>query len=237
MKKSILALALMMSLGVSSVSLASSAPKHRYHPTTQQVDKKDATHQVDQNDEAIEAYSDTTDVDTSAVDDTEDSTSAYHSKYSLRNYDDPFDFLGSVFGGGTLAFVIILCILFGLLFLLAPLIIIFFFVRYLYRRHNDRIKLAEMAMEKGINVPEGARPIDKQSDVYLQKRGLRNAFLGLGLWVMFSIWDAPFLAGLGALVVFYGVGQTVIGSLPAIKKWWNNRHGGNDDMGYTGERI
>ena len=32
--------------------------------------------------------------------------------------------------------------------------------------------------------------------------------------------DADFLAGIGALVFFYGIGQTVIGSLPAIKDWW-----------------
>ncbi len=251
MKKSILALALMMSLGVSSVSLASSAPKHRYHPTTQQVDKKETALQADkksaaqvdeksksaEDDEAIEAYSDTTDVDTSAVEDSEDYTPTYHSKYSLGNYDDPFDFFGSVFGGGALIFVIILCILIGLLIFLAPLIVVFVIVRYLYRRHNDRIKLAEMAMEKGVNVPEGSRPIDKQSDEYLQKRGLRNAFLGAGLAVMFGIWGADFLAGIGALVFFYGVGQTVIGSLPAIKKWWNDRHGDANGTGFTGERI
>lgn len=88
------------------------------------------------------------------------------------------------------------------------------------RRHNDRMKLAEMAMEKGINVPESDRPIDKQSDEYLVKRGLRNAFLGAGLCAMFAWWDADFLAGIGALVFFYGIGQTVIGSLPAIKNWW-----------------
>ena len=35
MKKAILALALVMSIGATQVSLASSAPKHRYHPTTQ----------------------------------------------------------------------------------------------------------------------------------------------------------------------------------------------------------
>ena len=35
MKKAILALALVMSIGATQVSLASSVPKHRYHPTTQ----------------------------------------------------------------------------------------------------------------------------------------------------------------------------------------------------------
>lgn len=251
MKKVILALALMMSIGATQVTWASAAPKHRYHPTTQQVDKQTpATQQADKqaasvqqkankDDEALEAYSDTTSLDTIAEDDSyadDDDARTYHSKYSMGNYDDPFDFLGSVFGGGTLAFVIFLCILIGLLFVFAPLIIIFIIVRYLMRRHNDRVKLAEMAMEKGINVPESQRPIDKQSNEYLVKRGLRNTFLGLGLCAMFAWWSSSFLAGIGALVGIYGVGQVVIGSLPAIKDWWNQRQN-NNNTGYTGTAI
>ena len=221
MKKAILALALVMSMGVTQVSLASSAPKHRYHPATEQVDKQEK----DADDEALEAYSDTTSNDTAATNDYEDeSAPTYHSKYSLGNYDDPFDFLGSVFGKGALIFFIILFSILGLLFIFAPLIAIFLIVRYLMRRHNDRIKLAEMAMEKGINVPESQRPIDKQSNEYLVKRGLRNAFLGAGLCAMFAFWGADFLAGIGALIIFYGIGQTVIGSLPVIKQWWNKRN-------------
>lgn len=261
MKKVILALALMMSIGATQTAWASSAPKHRYHPTTQQVDKQAASAQQadkqaasaqqadkqaasaqqpeSQDEDGLEAYSDTTDTDTTAEDASyadDDDARSYHSKYSLGNYDDPFDFLGSVFGGGTLAFVIFLCILIGLLFFLAPIIIIFIIVRYLMRRHNDHMKLAEMAMEKGINVPESQRPIDKQSDEYLVKRGLRNTFLGIGLCAMFAWWGSSFLAGIGALVGIYGVGQVIIGSLPAIKDWWNNRHG-NNGAGYTGTSI
>jgi hypothetical protein len=131
MKKAILTLALIMSIGVTQVSLASSAPKHRYHPTTQQVDKQAspvAAKQEDkqttaeqasaaQEDEAIAAYSDTTATDTSDYADVDDNDNrAYHSKYSLGNYDDPFDFIGSVFGGGALSVIIIFCIIFGLLF-------------------------------------------------------------------------------------------------------------------------
>ncbi len=41
MKKALLTLALIMSIGATQVSLASSAPKHRYHPSTQQVDTED----------------------------------------------------------------------------------------------------------------------------------------------------------------------------------------------------
>ena len=241
MKKVILALALMMSIGATQATWASSAPKHRYHPSTQQVDKQASSAQPakSQDDGALEAYSDTTDLDTIAEDASyadDDDARSYHSKYSLGNYDDPFDFLGSVFGGGTLAFVIFLCVLIGLLFVFAPLIIIFIIIRYLMRRHNDRMKLVEMAMEKGINVPESQRPIDKQSDEYLVKRGLRNTFLGIGLCAMFAWWSSNFLAGIGALVGIYGVGQVVIGSLPALKDWWNNRHG-NNGAGYTGTSI
>ena len=250
MKKAILALALVMSMGATQVSWASSAPKHRYHPTAQQVDQQDAqekaadgkTASAEQNasaqdDGPLEAYSDTACADTAINDACDyDDTRAYHSKYSLENYDDPFDFIGSVFGSGMLGVVVIFCVIFGLLFILAPLIVFILLIRYLVRRHNDRIKLAEMAMEKGINVPENDRPIDKQSDEYLVKRGLRNVFLGAGLCAMFSWWNVDFLAGIGALIVFYGLGQTIIGSLPAIKDWWNNRHG-NQGTGYNGTPV
>ena len=250
MKKAILALVLVMSMGATQVSWASSAPKHRYHPTTQQVDQQNPqekaadgkTASADQkasaqDDEALEAYSDTTSSD-SAINDAcdYDDAHAYHSKYSLGNYDDPFDFIGSVFGSGMLSAMVIFCVIFGLLFILAPLIVFILLIRYLVRRHNDRIKLAEMAMEKGINVPESDRPIDKQSDEYLVKRGLRNVFLGAGLCAMFSWWSVDFLAGIGALIGFYGLGQTLIGLLPAIKDWWNNRHG-NQGTGYNGTLV
>ncbi len=223
MKKVIVALALIVSIGTTQTAWATPAPKHRYQPTAEQVDKQE---------DALEAYSDTTSIDTSsstyANEDDEDSR--VHSKYSLRNYDDPFDFIGSVFGRGMLVTMIILCIVFALLFVFAPLIIIFFIVRYMMRRHNDRIKLAEMAMEKGVNVPENERPIYKQSDEYLVKRGLRNSFLGLGLVVMFACWGADFFVGISALVVFYGLGQIFIGCLPVLKQWWCHRHS-NEDLG------
>ena len=250
MKKAILALALVMSMGATQVSWASSAPKHRYHPTAQQVDQQDAQEKAAdgktasaeqkasaQDDGPLEAYSDTASSD-SAINDAcdNDDAHAYHSKYSLGNYDDPFDFIGSVFGSGMLGVVVIFCVIFGLLFILAPLIVFILLIRYLVRRHNDRIKLAEMAMEKGINVPESDRPIDKQSDEYLVKRGLRNVFLGAGLCAMFSWWSVDFLAGIGALIGFYGLGQTLIGLLPAIKDWWNNRHG-NQGTGYNGTPV
>lgn len=226
MKEFILALSLTLMLGATQTTNASSAPKHRYVPTTQ-VDNKQAATSVDNclstpaAQDEVEAYSDTTSVDTNdsqAVSDEDDGNARSHSIYSLENYDDPFDFLGSIFGKGTLFFVMFLLLVIGLLFVFAPLIALFIIFRYLYRRHQDRMKIMEMAMEKGVDVPESQRPIDKQSDEYLFKRGLRNFFLGAGLVVMFLFWDWGFMAGIGALVCVYGLGQVAIGYLPTFRK-------------------
>ena len=54
MKKALLTLALIMSIGATQLSLASSAPKHRYQPSTQQVDKKTPA-SADKTDEGLAA--------------------------------------------------------------------------------------------------------------------------------------------------------------------------------------
>ncbi len=209
MKKIILAIMLTLAVGTTTSSLAASAPKHRYQ-------------------QGIEAYSDTTSVDTVANDeayDDEEEDKPQYSKYSMGNYSDPFDYFGNVFGKGALVAIVFLCLLFGLLIVFAPFIIILLIIRFFIQRHNDRVRLAEMAMEKGQPIPESAKSIDRQSNEYLVKRGLRNGFLGAGLCAMFLIWDADFLAGIGALIFIYGLGQAVIGSLPTIKDYLKNRNG------------
>lgn len=231
MKKTILALAMVMSLGTVQHSVASSAPKHRYVPATEQkAEKKNAADtKVAKNtdDEAIEAYSDTTDVDSDYDEEAAtdaNSSPSYHSHYSLGQYDDPFDYFGSVFGGGILGFFVTVLLITSLVFLFAPFIVIFFIFRYLYRRHNDKMKLMEKAIENGVNIPESSMPLDKQNNEYLVKHGLKNAFLGIGLCVMFLIMGSSSLAGIGALLFFYGLGKATIGSLPDIKSWWSKRH-------------
>lgn len=209
MKKIILAIMLTLAVGTTTFASAASAPKHRYQP-------------------GIEAYSDTTSVDTVASGNActyDDVDTLQHSKYSMENYSDPFDYFGNVFGKGALVAIVFLCLLFGLLIVFAPFIIILLIIRFFIHRHDDRVRLAEMAMEKGQPIPESAKSIDRQSNEYLVKRGLRNGFLGAGLCAMFLIWDADFLAGIGALVFIYGLGQAVIGSLPTIKEYLKKRSG------------
>ena len=226
MKKAIVALALIMSMGLNQVSLASSAPKHRYTPSTEQVDKSANAS------EELEAYSDTASVDSAYDDDyaEDDNPVNYsHSRYSVDNYSDPFDYIGSVFGKGALWCVGIFTVIFTLLFVFAPLLIILLILRYLYRRHNDRMRLAEMAMDKGVNIPESSRPIDRQSSDYLMKRGIRNACLGFGLAIMFGIWGSRLLSGFSALVLCYGIGQILISLLPIIRNFFRK-----DSFGQNG---
>ena len=172
MKKLFLAFMLSLTLGVTQMSFAASAPKHRYTPKTQ-VDNKQAVSATEQpttsaSQDAVEAYSDTTSVDTTSaqVDADDSNQSRSHSIYSL-----------------------------------------------------DRMIIMEMSMEKVVDVPEEQRPIDKQSDEYLIKRGLRNFFLGAGLVAMFAFWHWHFMAGIGALVSVYGLGQLAMGYIPN----WKNK--------------
>ena len=75
------------------------------------------------------------------------------------------------------------------------------------KRHNDRVKLSMKAMEMGQLPPAKADAAFAESDELLWKRGVKNTALGLGLALMFFMFDAEGLAGVGLLVLCYGLGQ------------------------------
>lgn len=216
MKKSILALSMLALLGTSPV-LAQA--RHRHHAPMEQV-ATDNSHN-DADDENV-AYSDTAsassassasaDSDESFDDDSQSVPSAVaNNPLSFHNFDNPFAWFVALFtagfGGIVLALIIILFV-FTLLF--APFIILFMILRYLMRRHNDRVELAEKAMEAGVEVPEHLRPTSRQSDEYMWRKGVKNASIGFGLMVMFFFWGGDFFAGIGGLILCLGIGQMVI---------------------------
>ena len=209
MKKYLLALTLMLTFSVTAIE---AAPRHRHHQQTAVSIDKDGI-KVQPPTESIEAYSDTTStVDSVAEDSASEPTNYQHVSYDPGDYDDPFSFWGNTIGwgvGGILlaSLIILLCFL----FLLAPLIVVILLIRYFIKRHNDRVSLAEKAMENGQQIPESMKPVDKQSDEYLWKRGVKNAAIGAGLMIMFWFWDADALAGVGALILCYGLGQMFLG--------------------------
>ena len=209
MKQKLIAIALMLSL---SANMSFAAPKHRHHQKTEAVvQQKDTTAQ----DELV-AYSDTTSV-------AEDEDEAVTTTTTVTNsddwdYEDPFSWLEglTLSTGGILIACLVLLII--LLIALSPFILLALIMRFIIRRHNDRITLAEKAMETGQPIPEELKTVDKQDDEYLWRRGIKNVAIGIGLALMFWIWKSTMLMGVGALVLCIGIGQMVIARTSANKK-------------------
>ena len=162
---------------------------------------------ADSLEDGIEAFSDTIE----AI--SQGKTTTVHidaDDWNPEHYDNPFAWLVALTastGGILLAIFIVLMVL---LFILFPFIILALLLRFIIKRHNDRVTLAEKAMESGQPIPEEIMSVDKQSEGYLWKRGIRNVAIGLGLMLMFWIWNANTLVGIGGLIFCYGVGQLII---------------------------
>lgn len=203
MKKILFSLVAIMLLG-STVPME--AQRHRHTPRTTVVDDTKA-------DNGIEAYSDTSStaeqLDTADCSTTADADDINDSnRFDPSRFSDPFSwfaFLGTSGFVGILLTILLLGV--GLLFLFMPLIIVLLIMRYMVRRHNDRVRLAEKAMEQGQPIGEGDMPLNKKSPDYLWRRGVRNVSIGAGLALFFWFLGADSLVGIGLLVACLGVGQ------------------------------
>ncbi len=203
MKKILFSLVAIMLLG-STVPME--AQRHRHTPRTTVVDDTKA-------DNGIEAYSDTSStaeqLDTADCSTTADADDINDSnRFDPSRFSDPFSwfaFLGTSGFVGILLIILLLGV--GLLFLFMPLIIVLLIMRYMVRRHNDRVRLAEKAMEQGQPLGESEMPLNKKSPDYLWRRGVRNVSIGAGLALFFWFLGADSLVGIGLLVACLGVGQ------------------------------
>ena len=104
------------------------------------------------------------------------------------------------------------------LFLMSPVIIILFIIRYLIKRHNDRVILAQKAMETGQPVPADVAPSPKRTNEDLWRKGINNAAIGVGLMLMFWWMGTKEIAGVGALVLCMGIGQMFIARTSGRKR-------------------
>ena len=182
------------------------AQRHRHTPRTAVVDDN-------KDDNGIEAYSDTSSTaqpfDSTAysssddVDDINDSN-----RFDPSRFSDPFSWFAFLGTSGFVGIVITILLLgVVLLFLFMPLIIVLLIIRYMVRRHNDRVRLAEKAMEQGQPLGESEMPLNKKSPDYLWRRGVRNVSIGAGLALFLWFLGADSLVGIGLLVACLGVGQ------------------------------
>ena len=211
MKKILLSMAALLVLG-SSVSV--DAQRHRHTPRTENVVSASSAKKDDASksgsaskskDEGIEAFSDTSSVDTS-------SSVVYNGNGAMNDSDSydsdsdtyPFAMFENIFASKfwVVTFLVII-ILLGLM----PLIIVVLLIRYLVKRHNDQMRLAEKAMESGQPISDEQMPLSKKSPDYMWRRGIRNVSIGIGLMVFFWFLGVESLAGIGGLVACLGAGQ------------------------------
>ena len=196
MKKYLIAIAMVLTL---SLNADAAAQRHRHTPRTEQTDS------TKNNPSAIEAFSDTTTVADSTVVDAQSGSS--HVTFSSD--DDVDGVLHEVFrnlDGKDIAGMVFILLIILTIFLFAPIGIIIAIFYFVNKSRKDRIKLAQMAMEKGQPIPdellkEKQDPVGK--DEY--QTGIRQMFTGVKIGF-----------GIGALVFCIGLG-----------KWFIARQSGN----------
>ena len=210
MKKYLIAITMLLVLGLNAEA---ASQKHRHTPRTAQVDS------TKNNQDAIEAFSDTT--STADADDAEDDKYIRHRHrtvvYGSNDAKELEDVMNSV--GGVLAPTMIFSLIaMVIMFILAPLLIIFVIFYFVNKNRRERYKLAQMAIQNGQPIPNDilkdhvagpTRTNDYQT-------GMRQMFTGIGLAIFLGIIIGKIGFGIGALVFFIGLG-----------KWFIARQSGN----------
>ena len=209
MKKYLFAIAMVLTL---SMNADAAAQRHRHSPRT--TEKVDSTKN---NRDAIEAFSDTTAVAGDSID-----AYAHRQHISISAdedvkgvFEDIFQNLDKTAIAGMFFAVIIIFIM----FVLAPILIIIAVFYFINKNRKDRIKLAQMAMEKGQPIPdellkEKQDPVGKEE----YQTGIRQMFTGVGLAIFLGLVAGKVGFGIGALVFCIGLG-----------KWFIARQSRNDD--------
>jgi uncharacterized protein YxeA len=213
MKKVLIVFTLMLTLGM---SVQAASQKHRHTPRgTELVDTTKQSSGVD-------AFSDTTSID-----------SAYSSSFDDDwDSDDPVEkgvgkMLENIFSDSAVVpGMVISIIAIVIIFLLAPLLIIIAIFYFVNKNRKEKMKLAQMAMEKGQPIPDELlnNVPDEVSDEY--QKGMRQCFVGVGLMIFLYFAAGTIGFGIGALVFCIGLGK-VLAAKSVGKRTPNNN---NDDL-------
>ncbi|WP_278775857.1 DUF6249 domain-containing protein [Leyella stercorea] len=200
MKKTIFLMAMLLTLSAAAPMASVAQQSNRNRPHTQMVDKKDKDAA---DEEGIVAYSDTVTADTASA----ANGGATFDNDAPVSRDELLSFYNSL-PGWIIKFFLIVCVFVPMLLcFLAPIIVVLLVIRYFMRRHKDRVRLAEMAMEKGEPFTDELKPLSKKSPEYMWRRGVRNTSIGAGLMIFFWFFGMQSLMGIGALVACIGLGQ------------------------------
>ena len=204
MRKYLVAMTMLVTLGVELPVMA------------QRQQPKDGQELVDstQKSDALEAYSDTTDVadDTTVV-------SRHHRiggyTNSIGNVNNIFERVFGIGVGGMAAGMVFVLLVLFILFVLAPVIILIVLFYFINKNRKQKMKLAEMAMKQGQPIPDQLLVEQKETDSELWQKGLRQTFLGVGLLAFFGYVGSTLGIGVGILVTVIGLGKLVFLNSPS----------------------
>lgn len=157
----------------------------------------------------IEAYSDTTSLDSAAMDEDFWDEDEVWEKMSTSDTKSLMNDIG--IDGGDLMGMFFVIIVLVIIFILAPVGLIGLILFFVYKSRKQKMRMMEMAMKNGKQIPVEAvsTPIQKGEDVWF--KGIKQVFLGAG--VAFLLWVIIGKLGLaiGALITLIGCGNMVIG--------------------------
>ena len=195
-----------MMLALSSNATAT-AQKHRHTPRTEQVSDT-----VKHNQDAIEAFSDTTATTNSNATDDDDNTT-YRHRVVVEGEDAEQvvsgifgDMDGAAFMGLLIPILAIVCVGF-----LLPVILVLLVFYFINRNRKEKYRLAEMAIKNGQPIPDALLKEHKDDwDSTSYNAGIRQMFTGVGLAIFLGIVAGEVGFGIGALVFFIGLGKWFI---------------------------
>ena len=205
MKQYLIAIAMVLAL---SSNATATAQKHRHTPRTEQVSDT-----VKHNQDAIEAFSDTTaTTNSNATDDDDNST--YRHRVVVEDEDAEQvvkgifgDMDGAAFMGLLIPILAIVCVGF-----LLPVILVLLVFYFINRNRKEKYRLAEMAIKNGQPIPDALLKESKNDDwdSTSYNAGIRQMFTGVGLAIFLGIVAGEVGFGIGALVFFIGLGKWYI---------------------------
>ena len=216
MKKYLIAITMMLALGLNTQA---ASQKHRHSPRTEKVDS------TKNNQDAIEAFSDTTSADSEDAEDDKyitqrHRTTTYTTSSDVKELKEVMEGVGGIFGPmlavGIVAFVVI--------FFLLPLLIIVTIIYFVNKNRKERYKLAQMAIQNGQPIPDDIlkSKVSSSSGDNDYQTGVRQMFTGVGLAIFLGLIIGKVGIGIGALVFFIGLGKWFIAR--------QNGDTGNDDL-------
>ena len=201
MKKYLFLIAMVLTLSMNADAVAQ---RHRHTPRTEQVDSTKS------NPNAIEAFSDTTAVADSTIIDVQ-SGGSHVRIYSDDNVDGLLEKIFGDLDKNAIVGMFFAAVIIFIMFVLAPILIIIAVFYFINRNRKERLKLAQMAMEKGQPIPDELLK-EKQdpmgNDEY--QTGIRQMFTGVGLAIFLGIVIGDIGFGIGALVFCIGLGKWFI---------------------------